>query len=82
MSNVVLALYEPLRHLQNEQTTFKGYDLTILQNWLRTLHILKHREGIMNKYIPIKAYGACAYYEQLPYASQMTEADYQQATQY
>lgn len=81
-ANIVLGLFEPLRHMKEDQTIFKGYDMNIMQSWLRTLHILKHREGVMNKYIPLKAYGAVSYYEQLPYAKDMTQQDYEQATRY
>lgn len=81
-ANIVLALYEPLRHMKEDQTIFKGYDMTIMQSWLRTLHILKHREGVFNKYIPLKLYGACSYIEQLPYGKDMTELDYQKAVKY
>lgn len=81
-ANIVLALYEPLRHMKEGQETFKDYDMTQLKSWLRTLHILKHREGVMNRYIPLKAYGAVSYYEQLPYGKDMTVQDYLQATRY
>lgn len=81
-ANIVLGLYEPLRHMKEDQTMFKGYDMEQLQSWLRTLHILKHREGVMNKYIPLKAYGAVSYFEQLPYAKDMTVQDYINATKY
>lgn len=81
-ANIVLGLYEPIRHMKEGQTTFKGYDMEQLQSWLRTLHILKHREGVMNKYIPIKAYGAVNYFDQLPYAKDMTAEDYLEATRY
>jgi hypothetical protein len=81
-ANIVLGLYEPIRHMKEDQTIFKGYDMTLLQSWLRTLHILKHREGVMNKYIPLKAYGAVSYFEQLPYAKDMTSTDYVNATKY
>lgn len=81
-ANIVLGLYEPIRHMKEDQTVFKGYDMNQLQSWLRTLHILKHREGVMNRYIPLKAYGATSYYEQLPYAKDMTQQDYVNATKY
>lgn len=81
-ADIVLGLFEPLRHMKDDQTLFKGYDMTQLQSWLRTLHILKHRQGVMNKYIPLKAYGATSYYEQLPYSKDMTQQDYINATKY
>jgi len=81
-SNIVIALHEPLRHLLPDKTVFKGYDMIRMQAWLRTLHILKHREGVMNKYIPLKMSGAVSYWEQLPYAKDMTDELYDQATKY
>lgn len=79
-ANIVLGLFEPLRHLREGQTTFKGYDMERLQQWLKTLHILAHREGVMNKYIPLKSHGAVPYFEQLKPAREMTEQDYENAT--
>lgn len=81
-ANIVLALYDPLRHLKDDQTTFKGYNMDILRNWIKTLHILKHREGVINKFIPLKSHGVIPYYEQLPEANQMTEQDYVLSTRH
>jgi hypothetical protein len=81
-SDIVLGMFDPMRHLKPDETMFRGYDVSILQSWLKTLHILKHRQGVNNKYFALKAYGACSYYEQLPSAKDMTEQDYIRSTKY
>lgn len=79
-ASVVFGLYDPMRHLKDDETLFRGYDITILKSWFRSLHILKNREGENNKFIPLKFNGAVGYFEQLPEASAMDENEYIKAT--
>lgn len=81
-SNIVLALYDPIPHMKEEQTIFKGYDISILKSWFKSLHILKHREGVKHKYIPLKSHGAIPYFEQLPPPELMNEQEYIKATRH
>lgn len=81
-SNIVLALYDPIPHLKEENPIFMGYDISILKSWFKSLHILKHREGVRNKVIPLKSHGAIPYFEQLPEAILMTQRDYELATKH
>ena len=79
-ANVVFGLYDPSRHLKDGKDTFKGYDITILKSWFRSLHLLKHRNGQTNKFIPLKFNGLAGVFDQLPDALAMTPEEYVIAT--
>jgi hypothetical protein len=68
--------------MKEEETVFRGYDIMQLRSWFRSLHLLKHREGEANKFIPLKFNGAVGTFEQLPEAMMMTPEDYARATRY
>lgn len=79
-ANVVWGLYEPQRHLAKDEKTFRGYDLEILKSWFRSLHLIKHRNGLSNKVIPMKFNGLAGIFSQLPEAHEMNEREYLLAT--
>lgn len=62
-SNVVLGLFNPNRYKIN---TFDGYDINILKDHFRTLHILKNRSGIANVKIPMFFTGKTGLFKELP----------------
>jgi hypothetical protein len=81
-ANIVLGLYEPQRHMKEGINLFKGYDITILRSWIRTLHILKNRNSDSNRFVPLRFLGAVGSFEQLPEPKDMTEELYTQLTKY
>jgi len=81
-ADIVLGLYDPIRHLPEEQTTFRGYDMNQLRSWYRSLHILKNRRGENNKVIDLKFDGMIGLFSQLPDARDMDELKYQEATRH
>lgn len=81
-ANVVFGLFDPQRHLREEETMFAGYDISILKSWFRSLHLLKNRNGHMNKFIPLQYKGAVRLCEQLPDAKDMTPEKYLTYTRY
>jgi len=82
LADIVLGLYDPVRHMPEDQTLFRGYDMTILKSWYRSLHILKNRRGENNKVIDLKFDGAVGIFSQLPLAAEMDELKYRIATQH
>lgn len=81
-ADIVIGLYDPSRHMKEDETLFRGYDITILKSWFRSLHILKNRRGKTNKFIPLKFDGALATFEQLKDAIHITSDDYINATRH
>jgi len=81
-ADIVLGLYDPIRHMTEDQSMFRGYDMTILKSWYRSLHILKNRRGENNKVIDLKFDGAVGYFTQLPLTKDMDEMKYRLATQH
>lgn len=81
-ANVVFGLYDAQRHMKEDQTIFKGYDISILRSWFRSIHLLKNRNSEPNKFIALKFDGAVGTFNQLLPASEMGENDYRLATQH
>lgn len=81
-STVVLGLYDPTRHWKPDDPPFYGYDVATLKSWMRSLHIMKNREGETNIFIPLKFAGAVETFTQLPKSEDMTPEQYQLATRY
>ncbi len=79
-ANVVIGLYDALRHLKDDNPIFKGYDIARLKSWFRSAHLLKNRNGLANRYIPLKFSGEVGMFEQLKEAREMTDKDYEEAT--
>ena len=53
-ANVVWGLYDPQRHMKEGSDLFKGYDITMLKSWFKSIHLLKNRNGETNKFVPLK----------------------------
>lgn len=81
-ANVVFGMFDPMRHMKQEETEFMGYDITILKSWFRSLHLLKHRNGPSNKFIPLQCKGAVGIFNQLPDAGNMDPMTYSAYTRY
>lgn len=81
-ANIVLGLYDPQRHMKDENTMFRGYDIMQLKSWFRSLHLLKNRNGQPNKIVPLKFAGATGTFTQLPEAEEMGPEQYNLATRY
>lgn len=61
--NVVLGLFNPERY---GITSHNGYDLNLLKSRYRSLSILKDREGIADKKVPLFFNGAVDFFKELP----------------
>lgn len=61
--NVILGLFNPERY---GITSHNGYDLSLLKNRYRSLSILKDREGIADKKVPLFFNGAVDFFRELP----------------
>lgn len=81
-ANIVCGLFDPMRHMKPEDTEFYGYDIPILKSWFRSMHVLKHRNGETNKFIPLNFKGGTGVFKQLPEAKDMGEREYSEATRY
>jgi hypothetical protein len=81
-ANVVFGIYDAQRHLKEDQSLFKGYDISILRSWFRSIHLLKNRNSEPNKFIALKFDGAVGTFNQLPEAKDMDETQYRLATQH
>lgn len=81
-ANVVFGLFEPMRHMRPDESLFMGYDISQLKSWFRSLHLIKHRNGPSNKFIPLQYKGAVGMFSQLPNPSEMTQEMYLLATRY
>jgi hypothetical protein len=81
-ANVVVGIFDPMRHMKEDDTLFYGYDITILKSWFRSLHLLKHRNGQSNKFIPLQYKGAVGMFDQLPEPKDMGPDQYTMFTRY
>lgn len=81
-ANVVFGLYDPMRHMKDGSTVWKGYDLAQLKSWYRSLHLLKNRNSKPNKAINLKFDGAVGVFTQLPDAVDMNQEQYLLATRH
>lgn len=81
-ANVVYGFFDPMRHLKPDESIFRGYDITMLKSWIKTLHLLKHRNGQSNKFIPLQFLGAVGMFRQLPESNEMTPEMYTEFTRY
>ena len=79
---VAMGLYLPMRYMRDDQTMWRGYDVSQLRSWLVSLHIMKNRYGQANKYIPCKFDGALGTFSQLPDSKDMNEQEYLLATRH
>lgn len=81
-ANIVFGMFDPMRHMKEDEALFNGYDITQLRSWFRSLHLLKHRNGQSNKFIPLQCKGAVGLFEQLPEPNQMGQREYDLYTRY
>lgn len=81
-ADIVVGLYDPIRHMKQDEVLFHGYDIAFLRNWFRSLHLMKNRFGENNRYVPLKFDGAVGVFEQMPSVEDMTIEKYQWATEH
>jgi hypothetical protein len=81
-ADVVFGLFDPMRHMREDERMFNGYDITILKSWFRSLHLLKNRKGQSNKFIPLKFDGEVGVFTQLPGTEAMDQQAYMLATRH
>ena len=62
-ANIVLGLFSPARYKITEHRT---YDITFWDNFYRSMHILKDRDGESNGVLSMFFDGAVDYFEELP----------------
>jgi hypothetical protein len=62
-ADIVVGLFDPTRHDMEECA---GHNVTILQNWFRSIHLMKNRNGEMNISAGLLFKGAVGMFEELP----------------
>jgi hypothetical protein len=67
-ANVVLGLFSPNRY---QIADYEGYKVSILKDRVRTVHILKNRDGEADKMLACKFLGECGHFEELPPAKEL-----------
>lgn len=71
--NIALAMFSPLRFRIEE---YRGYNIVKLQDRIRTVTILKNREGPAEKTLGYAFYGEVGFFHELPLGKDMTDEDY------
>lgn len=69
-ANIVLALFYPFRE---KMTTYKGYDITVLEDKFRSVVILKNRFGSADLSVGLGFYGKIGYFRELPRGDQIRD---------
>lgn len=77
-ANVVMALFSPMRY---KLETFLNYKTPKLRDRLRTLHLLKNRDGAADLAIGLKFVGEVGHFSELKKADEMSEDDYKKAVE-
>lgn len=72
-ANLVFGLFAPNRY---GIESHRGFDILRLQDYYRSLSVLKNREGISNIYTPLYFHGASGLFRELPKAKEMTKEQY------
>lgn len=78
-ANVVLAMFPPYRFRLEE---YRGYNVKRLQDRLRTITILKNRDGEAEKTLGFGFYGEVGLFSELKKGEEMTEQDYKLVLNY
>lgn len=80
-ADVVIGLWSPVRYQKETVKVGKAvYDITQLRSWYISAHLLKHRDGVDYKIIPLRFLGATSMFEELPMP--MQPLDYARLTKY
>ena len=61
--NVALGLFDPARYKIDNHN---GYDITRLKDRYRSMNIMKSRDGIANKKLPLFFNGAVDFFKEMP----------------
>jgi len=75
LAHVVIGLFGPARYMTDENTMYRGYDISILKDQFRSAIVLKNRIGRGNIEVPMLFNGAINTFEELP--QHMNEAHYE-----
>lgn len=77
--SIALGLFDPVAH---DMKVILGYDVKQLKGWIRTLHLMKNRNGESNVKIALQFKGGVGKFQELPHAKKMAPQDYRFYTQY
>lgn len=77
-ANLVMALFDPMNHINpnNNLDKFMDYEILKLKNRFRAIGILKNREGENNKRVGLLYVGECGFFQELPNAKMITPENY------
>jgi hypothetical protein len=77
-ANLVMALFDPMNHINpnNNLDKFMDYEILRFKNRFRAIGILKNREGENNKRVGLLYIGECGYFQELPNSKQITMEQY------
>lgn len=71
--SIAYGLFDPVPH---DMEQILGYDVKQLAGWIRTLHLMKNRNGEKDKALGVQFKGAIGKFQELPPANKMTAGDY------
>lgn len=77
--SIAFGLFDPVKH---DMKTIKGYDVQQLKSFIRTLHLMKNRNGGDYVTVGLQFKGAVGRFCELPPANKMTKQEYRYYTQY
>jgi hypothetical protein len=83
-ANLVMALFDPMNHINpnNNLDKFMDYEILRFKNRFRAIGILKNREGENNKRVGLLYIGECGYFQELPNSKQITMEQYTKITSF
>lgn len=83
-ANLVMALFDPMNHINpnNNLDKFMDYDIFKFKNRFRAIGILKNREGENNKRVGLLYIGECGYFQELPNSKQITPEQYNKVSSF
>lgn len=83
-ANLVMALFDPMNHINpnNNLDKFMDYDIFKFKNRFRAIGILKNREGENNKRVGLLYIGECGYFQELPNGKQITAEQYNKVSSF
>jgi hypothetical protein len=80
-ANVVVGFWDPTRYQVETVEVGKAvYDITQLKTWFVSAHVLKNRNGVTNRKVPLRFMGAISHFEEFP--NPMHPIDYARLTKY
>ena len=77
--SIAFGLFDPVKH---NMETILGYDVRQLKGFIRTLHLMKNRNGDDYITVGLQFKGAVGKFQELPPSKKMSPKDYEFYTQY